>query len=154
MLAAIAAMVPETPPGRLHEGRHWLDRLLAVEIEPSPTRLKGLYVAAYLTTVLNDFTAADLLLEAARALAQRLGDPSGAAYVSQIRGLAWPLTRREREIAELITRGLSNKEIAGALVISQRTAEGHVEHILTKLGFTSRAQIAAWVAERRASSRG
>jgi pyruvate/2-oxoglutarate dehydrogenase complex dihydrolipoamide acyltransferase (E2) component len=337
----------------------------APAVGASATRLKGLYVAGYLTTVLNDFTAADLLLEAARALAQRLGDPSGAAYVSQIRGLAtlfhgdpagaatlfenalaghralsdqaasaydqielalaaallgddqrarglleeclqatqsrgehwitalalwalgieacrrgdhataaeresiqlrlpfndrldiglnldvlaWtaaaeadseraarlfgaaqavpralgtplaplghlselhahyeaaarrtlgdaaferafqlglglgfdqavayalgatgrsaapssvaqreatqgPLTRREREIAELITRGLSNKEIAGTLVISQRTAEGHVEHILTKLGFTSRAQIAAWVAERRASSRG
>ncbi len=40
-------------------------------------------------------------------------------------------------------RGRSNKEIAAALVISQRTAEGHVERILTKLGFTSRAQVAA-----------
>jgi len=59
------------------------------------------------------------------------------------------LTRREREIAELVTRGLSNKEIAGTLVISPRTAEAHVEHILTKLGFTSRAQIAAWVTENR-----
>jgi predicted ATPase/DNA-binding CsgD family transcriptional regulator len=62
-----------------------------------------------------------------------------------------PLTRREREIAELIAGGMSNKEIAKALVIAQRTAEGHVEHILFKLGFTSRAQVAAWVAERRPS---
>jgi non-specific serine/threonine protein kinase len=45
---------------------------------------------------------------------------------------------------------MSNKEIASTLVISFRTAEGHVEHILTKLGFTSRAQIAAWVTEQRA----
>jgi len=59
------------------------------------------------------------------------------------------LTRREREIAELITRGLSNKEIAKALVISLRTAEGHVEHILAKLGFTNRVQVASWVAEQR-----
>jgi DNA-binding NarL/FixJ family response regulator len=55
------------------------------------------------------------------------------------------LTRREAEVAELVSRGMSNKEIAGALVISQRTAETHVENILTKLGLTSRTQVAAWV---------
>jgi DNA-binding NarL/FixJ family response regulator len=59
------------------------------------------------------------------------------------------LTRRERQIADLVSQGMSNKEIAGTLVISQRTAESHVEHILTKLGFTSRAQVAAWLAEQR-----
>jgi predicted ATPase/DNA-binding CsgD family transcriptional regulator len=64
------------------------------------------------------------------------------------------LTRRERQIAELVTNGLSNQEIADSLVISRRTAEGHVEHILAKLGFTSRAQIAAWVTEHRAPARG
>jgi hypothetical protein len=42
-----------------------------------------------------------------------------------------------------------NKEIAAELVISRRTAEGHVERILTKLGFTSRAQVAAWVSASR-----
>jgi predicted ATPase/DNA-binding CsgD family transcriptional regulator len=56
------------------------------------------------------------------------------------------LTRREWEIARLVAQGHSNREIAGALVIAQRTAESHVENILVKLGFTSRAQIAAWVA--------
>lgn len=55
------------------------------------------------------------------------------------------LTRREMEVARLVARGLSNKEIATSLTISQRTAETHVEHILKKLGFTSRAQIASWV---------
>ena len=64
------------------------------------------------------------------------------------------LTRRERQIAELVANGLSNQEIASSLVISRRTAEGHVEHILAKLGFTSRAQIAAWVTEHRATPRG
>jgi non-specific serine/threonine protein kinase len=54
------------------------------------------------------------------------------------------LTRREREVADLVADGLSNKEIAARLVISPRTAETHVERILTKLGFTSRTQIAAW----------
>ncbi|MFF0813678.1 protein kinase [Rhodococcus sp. NPDC003318] len=58
------------------------------------------------------------------------------------------LTKRERQVADLVARGLTNRAIAAQLVIAQRTAEGHVEHILTKLGFTSRAQIAAWVVEQ------
>jgi ATP/maltotriose-dependent transcriptional regulator MalT len=61
-----------------------------------------------------------------------------------------PLTRRETEVAELVAEGLSNPEIAERLVISTRTAQGHVENILRKLGFTSRAMIAAWVTHRRA----
>jgi DNA-binding NarL/FixJ family response regulator len=56
-----------------------------------------------------------------------------------------PLTPREMEIARLVAQGMSNRAIAAALVIAQRTAEGHVEHILSKLGFSSRVQIAAWV---------
>ncbi|MBY8861302.1 protein kinase [Nocardia sp. CA2R105] len=58
------------------------------------------------------------------------------------------LTKRERQVAGLVAQGLTNKAIAAQLVISQRTAEGHVEHILTKLGFNSRAQIAGWIAEQ------
>jgi non-specific serine/threonine protein kinase len=57
------------------------------------------------------------------------------------------LTRREWEVADLVAEGLSNKEIADRLVISQRTAETHVEHILAKLGFTSRTQIPAWLTQ-------
>jgi DNA-binding NarL/FixJ family response regulator len=60
------------------------------------------------------------------------------------------LTSRERQVAELVAEGLTNRQIANRLTISQRTAEGHVEKVLTKLGFNSRAQIAAWVVERRA----
>ena len=56
------------------------------------------------------------------------------------------LSPRELQVARLVAGGRSNKEIAAELVISQRTAEGHVDRILTKLGFTSRAQVAAWVA--------
>ncbi|WP_246089912.1 ATP-binding protein [Nonomuraea deserti] len=64
-----------------------------------------------------------------------------------------PLTRRETEIARLVAQGMSNKEIAAALVIGQRTAEGHVEHILSKLGFNSRTQIAVWARERDTPAR-
>ena len=65
-----------------------------------------------------------------------------------------PLTQRELQVARLIAGGRSNKEIAAELVISQRTAENHVEHILTKLGFTSRAQVAAWVTASQPAGEG
>ncbi len=67
-------------------------------------------------------------------------------------GPAINLTRREREVATLIAEGLSNREIAARLVVAQRTAEGHVENILSKLGFTSRAQVAAWLAAQGPAS--
>jgi DNA-binding NarL/FixJ family response regulator len=59
------------------------------------------------------------------------------------------LTRREREVAELVAQGLSNRRIAAVLTLSTRTVDGHVEHILTKLGFGSRSQVAAWVAGQK-----
>jgi DNA-binding NarL/FixJ family response regulator len=54
------------------------------------------------------------------------------------------LTRREVEVARLVAQGRSNREIAETFVLSERTVESHVQHILTKLSFTSRAEIAAW----------
>jgi predicted ATPase/DNA-binding CsgD family transcriptional regulator len=54
------------------------------------------------------------------------------------------LTGREREVATLVARGLRNREIAGRLFLSVRTVEVHVDRILTKLGFASRTQLAAW----------
>jgi DNA-binding CsgD family transcriptional regulator len=58
------------------------------------------------------------------------------------------LTRRERQIAGLVAQGLTNKDIAARLAIRLRTAESHIEHILNKLGFTNRTQIATWATER------
>jgi len=56
------------------------------------------------------------------------------------------LTPREQQVAELIAQGMRNKDIAATLLIARRTAETHVESILTKLGFSTRAEITAWVA--------
>jgi predicted ATPase/DNA-binding CsgD family transcriptional regulator len=57
-----------------------------------------------------------------------------------------PLTPREHEVAVLVSRGLTNRQIAAELVIAEGTAANHVKHILTRHGFDSRVQIAAWVA--------
>ncbi|MFC7449191.1 ATP-binding protein [Rhodococcus daqingensis] len=73
--------------------------------------------------------------------------PQAQARVPQ-NGAAPGLTRREQQVADLVAQGLTNKAIAEQLVIAQRTVEGHVEHVLAKLGFNSRAQVAAWVVEQ------
>ncbi|QYB07111.1 protein kinase [Rhodococcus sp. USK10] len=83
------------------------------------------------------------------AVAYALGEQSPASAPPT----ATDLTRRERQVADLVAQGLSNKAIADKLVISPRTAQGHVEHVLAKLGFTSRTQIAAWVVEKNGSTR-
>jgi DNA-binding CsgD family transcriptional regulator len=67
--------------------------------------------------------------------------PSGP---SPVRPLP-PLTPRESEVARLIARGLTNRQIADELVTSERTVHSHVYRLLGKLGFASRAQVAAWV---------
>ncbi|WP_323137584.1 ATP-binding protein [Streptomyces sp. NEAU-H22] len=59
------------------------------------------------------------------------------------------LTRRETEVARLVAEGLANQQIADRLVIARRTAEGHVERILSKLGFSKRSQIAVWMTAQR-----
>jgi non-specific serine/threonine protein kinase len=70
--------------------------------------------------------------------------PSARAYESK----AATLTAREREIANLMAVGRSNREIAAQLVITEGTVEVHVKHILGKLGLRSRAQVAGWFAHQ------
>jgi non-specific serine/threonine protein kinase len=62
-------------------------------------------------------------------------------------GTRQALTRREAEVAALAARGLTNRDIAAQLFLSVRTVEVHVDHILTKLGFHTRTQLAAWALE-------
>jgi ATP/maltotriose-dependent transcriptional regulator MalT len=76
-----------------------------------------------------------------RKLLPRDATPERRAEAERFGGL----TAREREVARLVTQGMSNRTIAGELVVSERTVETHVTNILLKLGFTSRAQVAAWV---------
>jgi predicted ATPase/DNA-binding CsgD family transcriptional regulator len=62
-------------------------------------------------------------------------------------GVEGGLTKRQLVVARLVAEGLTNREIAARLYISERTAEGHVEQIRNKLGFSSRSQVAAWAAQ-------
>jgi non-specific serine/threonine protein kinase len=57
------------------------------------------------------------------------------------------LTRRERDVAQLVAQGKANKHVARALGIGERTVEGYVASALAKLGFQSRAQLAAWAVD-------
>jgi non-specific serine/threonine protein kinase len=88
-------------------------------------------------------------------LSVALAVAKGEAPAGPTAGVAEPaagvkaLTRREREVAELVADGLGNREIAERLYLSKRTVDSHVEHVFTKLGFSSRAQLTAWVVERR-----
>jgi non-specific serine/threonine protein kinase len=84
-------------------------------------------------------------LTAEEAVAYALGEEAEAPPTPEPGPSLPQLTRREREVAELVAQGESNKAIAANLMVSQRTAESHIEHILSKLGFTSRTQIAAWI---------
>lgn len=95
-----------------------------------------------------DTDRAGTLLAAAAPDAQRL---VMAPFSLRIEGLRArlpagppPLSPREREVARLVGQGLTNRQIAAALYVSERTAQNHVQHILTKLGFANRSQIAVW----------
>jgi non-specific serine/threonine protein kinase len=61
------------------------------------------------------------------------------------------LTRRERDVAELIARGKTNRAIARELGIGERTVEGYVAAALAKLGFASRTRLAGWVIEKKSA---
>ncbi|MGH3881102.1 MAG: response regulator transcription factor, partial [Actinophytocola sp.] len=102
----------------------------------------------------GDRAEATALAASAGAEATRLGmaplRSRCEALAASLSGTApGPLTKREREIAVLVSQGLTSRQIAAAAHISERTAENHVQHILDKLGFANRAQIAAWVVASR-----
>jgi DNA-binding NarL/FixJ family response regulator len=83
-------------------------------------------------------------MDQAEAIAFALGESPRPGPASRLGGPR--LTRREQDVAALVARGMSNSQIAATLVFSVRTVETHVQHIMDKLGCSSRAQIAAWSA--------
>ncbi|WP_229695484.1 LuxR C-terminal-related transcriptional regulator [Streptomyces lacrimifluminis] len=91
--------------------------------------------------------AISLALDTATATADDTADDTGQEAPALI--APSPLSRRELEVAELVATGMTNRQVASALSLSPRTADRHVQNILGKLDFGSRAQIAAWWVESR-----
>ena len=100
----------------------------------------------------RDVERARSLLAAAGAKAGGLGMAALSEKITALRRRAEradptrALTKREREVADLVSQGLTNRELAERLVIAERTAENHVQHILRKLGLSNRSQLAVWAA--------
>jgi ATP/maltotriose-dependent transcriptional regulator MalT len=96
----------------------------------------------------GDAQQARALLDGARPDAERLGMRDFLARIdATLAGLVTdtgPLSAREMEVAALVAAGRTNEEIATELYLSKRTAQNHVQHILTKLGLANRTQVATW----------
>jgi non-specific serine/threonine protein kinase len=114
-------------------------------------RAMRIYLDRWLAPVLTTMgTAASKLLDEGRRLPLDEAIAIGLDDRPEDRRRACPapgLTPRESEVAALVARGLTNRAIARQLYVSVRTVEVHVDHILTKLGFRTRTQLAAWAHE-------
>ncbi len=141
-LAATAAL--DQPPARwrLHAALARLYAAARCDAEAAGEAEQARAIAHTLAAELADtalaerfMTGVGALLPAVRVMAVRRPVPSAGG-----------LSPREREVAALVGHGLSSRAIAARLVLSERTVESHVGSILAKLGFSSRAQIAAWAA--------
>jgi DNA-binding CsgD family transcriptional regulator len=108
----------------------------------------------------GDRNEALAVLAAAAREAEQLGMVPFTEWIGQLQAQLTaaaagdkPLSPRELEVARLVGRGLTNKQIGQTLYVSERTAENHVQHILTKLGLRNRSQIAAWASGEHDASR-
>jgi DNA-binding CsgD family transcriptional regulator len=138
-LVGAAAAVRERVGAPLHPIRRmrrdrWLDPLRQVVGESSVAQAWA--------------SGHNLTVDQAVALALEEAESSPASVQSEqaTPNAVGPLTAREQEVAALLAQGLSNRQIAEQLVITERTVAAHVEHILDKLDFSSRTQIALWAA--------
>ncbi|HEX6673524.1 MAG TPA: AAA family ATPase [Actinomycetes bacterium] len=139
--------------GLFHDGeghlRRAIQRNAAVGARPWAARAELLLAELLRRQGRARGQALDLARRSARTatvLGMRVLRTRAEAVIDDLTAATGPvvLSRREQEVAALVARGLTNREIARTLFLSERTAENHVQHILTKLGFGSRAQIAAW----------
>jgi DNA-binding CsgD family transcriptional regulator/tetratricopeptide (TPR) repeat protein len=134
----LAELIVEHHPGRRTEAMEHLDaaipELTSMQMQPRLERADELARAIGLRETLPA-AASKLTPE----LSTRASEPGNLGR----------LTTREREVVGLLAKGLTNREIAEQLIITETTAEVHVKHILSKLGFKSRSQVAVWASRTR-----
>ncbi|RIK37796.1 MAG: hypothetical protein DCC55_23210 [Chloroflexi bacterium] len=123
---------------RLYQTRRLADRAWT-ELSAAQTLVDELAAS------LDDDSLREYFVRQAAMQMPKLTPPTRLRKAKQVFG---GLTGREREVVTLVAQGQSNRAIAAALVVSERTAAKHVENILAKLGLQTRAQIAAWAVER------
>lgn len=111
---------------------------LAAESRQMAEQLRSELGSARIDQVVEEFAHTTK----AEAIALALGADAKGVAIPVVES---PLTKRELDVARLVAQGMSNREVAAALVISPRTVDGHVERILGKLGFDSRTQVASWL---------
>jgi DNA-binding NarL/FixJ family response regulator len=133
-----AAGTPATPPERRSLDRH----LAAARAALGARAAAAVWSEGQALSSAQATAEALALLAAPAAPAPGQGAPGPAPPAR-----AGPLTPREREVAALVARGLSNRAVARELVITEATAERHLGNIYAKLGLASRAQLAVWALE-------
>src|SRR5262252_6978501 len=147
--------VPEAYRALQAASEAWLDRrrfwdgtLARLDLAAAAARARRPGEAAVLVDEVRA-AAAKAGAAALVAAADRLSQSFGSARPTA----PWhPLSEREFEVAQLVAAGLTNRQIAGQMVLSPKTISAHITHILTKLGAARRAEIGAWCATVRPDS--
>jgi predicted ATPase/DNA-binding CsgD family transcriptional regulator/transcriptional regulator with XRE-family HTH domain len=132
-----ALQVPQTPRERTAIAR-WLP---SARLRLTPAAFEKAWTDGHTTAL--QYVVADAIAFEDRATASV--SPTAAGSQPSTR----TLTTREREVVVLVARGLTNRQIAGKLVVTEATVAKHIEHILAKLEFSSRVETAAWEASAR-----
>ena len=147
--------------GRTEEARRLLTAAIAMDerIGALPYRVLSEVALACVHAAAGERTAAEPLARRAADTARRIGMPPALAAAEDVlarlraeRAAAHPLTTREREVLARLAAGRTNRQIAAELVLSERTVETHVGHVLGKLGVANRAEAAAWATRNGESS--
>ena len=141
---------------RLWGAAHTLREEIGVPLQPEDRKLLDPYLVAArpsLGEVAWQATLAEgrammpeQAIEYALAAGEPVVSPPGAHSSGRV---SIPLTPREQEVAVLVSRGLTNRQIASELSISEHTVDNHVAKILRKLSLSSRSQITVWVGRQR-----
>jgi DNA-binding CsgD family transcriptional regulator len=139
--------------GRTEDARRLLTEAIAMDerIGALPYRVLSEVALARVHLTAGERAAAEGVARRAADTARRLGMPPALAAAEALLGriraerdTAHPLTTREREVLARLADGRTNRQIAAELVLSERTVETHVGHVLGKLGVANRAEAAAW----------